>query len=59
MTKAKAIKQRLEELRVEIQAERISIGEILELQSLAEHIEKGDVELLQWAGVPEFEDNED
>ena len=51
--------QRLEILRVEIQAERISIGEILELQSLAEHIEKGDVELLQWAGVPEFEDNED
>lgn len=53
MTKAKAIKQRLEELRVEIQAERISIGEILELQSLAEHIEKGDVELLEWAGVEE------
>lgn len=53
MTKAKAIKQRLEELRVEIQAERISIGELLELQSLAEHIEKGDVELLEWAGVEE------
>ena len=59
MTKAKAIKQRLEELRVEIQSERISIGELLELQSLAEHIDKGDVELLEWAGVPEFEDNED
>ena len=56
MTKAKAIKKRLEELRVEIQAERISIGELLELQSLAEHIDKGDVVLLQWAGVPEFED---
>jgi hypothetical protein len=51
-----SIKKRLEELRVEIQAERISYGEIVELQSLAEHIDKGDVELLQWAGVPEFED---
>lgn len=48
------IKERLEELRREIQAERISYGEIAELQSLAEHIEPGDVELLQWAGVPEF-----
>lgn len=48
-----AIKKRLEELRVEIQAERISTGEILELQSLAKYIEKGDVELLQWAGVEE------
>jgi hypothetical protein len=51
-----SIKKRLEELRVEIQAERISYGEIVELQSLAEHIDKGDVELLQWVGVPEFED---
>jgi hypothetical protein len=51
-----SIKKRLEELRVEIQAERISYGELVELQSLAEHIDKGDVELLEWAGVPEFED---
>lgn len=50
------IKKRLEELRVEIQAERISYGEICELQSLAEHIDEGDVELLQWAGVEEFND---
>ena len=48
-----AIKIRLEELRTEIQAERISYGEIAELQSLAQHIDKGDVELLQWAGVEE------
>jgi len=48
------IKNRLEELRTEIQEERISYGEIEELTSLAEHIEPGDVELLQWAGVPEF-----
>lgn len=48
------IKQRLEYLRGEIEAERISYGEIGELQSLSQHIEPGDVLLLQWAGVPEF-----
>jgi hypothetical protein len=46
-------KARLEYLRGELRAERISYGEIAELQSLAEHIEKGDVELLEAAGVPE------
>lgn len=50
----KNIKQRLEYLRGEIRAERISYGELAELQSLAEHIEDGDVELLEWAGVPEY-----
>lgn len=45
--------QRLEYLRGEIRAERISYGEIAELQGLAPHIDEGDVELLQWAGVPE------
>lgn len=49
------VKQRLEYLRGEIRAERISTGEILELQGLAEHIDKNDVELLEWAGVEEFE----
>ena len=49
------MKERLEYLRGEIQAERISYGEIAELQSLAEYIEDGDVELLEWAGVPEEE----
>ena len=48
------IKARLEYLRGEIEAERISYGEIAELQDLAAHIEPGDVLLLQWAGVPEF-----
>jgi len=48
------IKQRLEYLRGEIRKECISYDEILELQSLKEHIENNDVELLQWAGVPEF-----
>lgn len=47
------IKERLEYLRGEIRAERISYGEIAELADLAEHIEPGDVELLEWAGVPE------
>lgn len=52
----KEIKKRLEYLRQELRAERISYGELVELvelQSLAEHIEEGDVELLEAAGVPE------
>ncbi len=44
---------RLEYLRGEIRAERISYAEIAELQGLAEHIAEGDVELLEWAGVEE------
>lgn len=47
------INERLEYLRAEIRAERISYGEIAELQSLAEYIANNDVELLEWAGVPE------
>ena len=47
------IKKRLEYLRKQIRLECISYGEIYELQSLKEHIEEGDVELLQWANVPE------
>ena len=45
------IKDRLEYLRGEIIAERISYGEIVELQSLAEHIDEGDVMLLEWTGA--------
>jgi hypothetical protein len=48
------IPARLEYLRSQIQAECISYGEISELQALAAHIDAGDVELLEWAGVPEF-----
>lgn len=48
------IQQRLEYLRGELRAECISYEELFELQSLAEHIEPGDVELLEAAGVPEF-----
>lgn len=53
------IADRLEYLRGEIHAERISYGEIAELQSLAEHIDPSDVELLEWAGVPEFPETPD
>lgn len=47
------MKQRLEEIREEIRSERVSIGELIELRSLVDYIEKDDVELLEWAGVPE------
>ena len=45
---------RLEYLRGELRGERISYGELMELQSLAEHIKPDDVELLEAAGVLEF-----
>lgn len=51
----KEIKERLEYLRGEILAERISTGEIGELQSLAKYIDSGDTLLLEWAGVGEFD----
>ena len=51
------ITKRLAYLRGEIQAERISTGEILELQSLAKYIDRDDVELLEWAGVEEHSNN--
>ena len=47
------IKERLEELRQELRQERISYGELTELQSLIKHIDSSDVELLEAAGVPE------
>lgn len=49
-----AVSGRLEYLRSQLRAECISYGELCELQSLAEHIDPGDVELLEAAGVPEF-----
>lgn len=45
--------ERLEYLRGELRAEGISVSELLELQSLVQYIEPGDVELLEAAGVPE------
>jgi hypothetical protein len=46
-------KVRLEYLRSQLDAERISYAELAELQDLAEYIEPGDVQLLEAAGVPE------
>lgn len=42
------IKNRLEYLREEIRKERISYGEIIELDNLKKHIQKDDIELLEW-----------
>ncbi len=53
------IADRLEYLRGEIEAERISYGEIAELTDLAEYIDPSDVLLREWAGVPEFDDDEE
>ena len=51
--KTEEITKRLEYLRGEITAERISYGEIAELQDLAEYIPNGDTLLQEWAGIPE------
>lgn len=50
---ARWAKVRLEYLRKELRAERISYGELAELQGLVPFIEPNDVELLEAAGVPE------
>lgn len=52
-----AIKDRLEYLRGELRAERISYCGIAELQDLAPHIDPADTELLEAAGVPELRDD--
>jgi len=49
----KQAKERLEYLRGEILAERISYGELDELKELSIFIEENDTLLLEWAGVPE------
>jgi len=56
MKTTKEIKKRLEYLRKELRNERISYGELHELESLVQYIEPGDAELLEAAGVPEFEE---
>jgi hypothetical protein len=48
------IADRLEYLRHELRAGAISYDELHELQTLAEYIDPGDVELLEASGVPEF-----
>jgi hypothetical protein len=54
------IAERLEYLRAELRAERISYSELVELQDFAEndHIPADDLELLEAAGVPEFTDDD-
>jgi hypothetical protein len=47
--------KRLEYLRGELRAERISYGELAELFKLHEYIKPGDVELLGATGVPKGE----
>lgn len=51
-------KERLEYLRGEIEAERISYDELAELQDLAEFIDQDDTTLREWAGVPEIHETE-
>lgn len=59
MDKTAKINDRLEYLRGELRAERLSYGEVAELQDLAPFIDPNDTELLEAAGVPEFpEDSE-
>jgi hypothetical protein len=48
------IAERLEYLRQALRDECIGYGELAELESLVEHIDPDDVELLEAAGVPEF-----
>ena len=55
MTPERTNEDRLAAIRKSIEAENISWGELIELQGLTEHIDSGDVLLLEWAGVPEVE----
>ena len=48
------ILERLEYIRGEIVAERVSFADLTELESLKEHID-GDELLSEWAGIPESE----
>jgi hypothetical protein len=48
--------ERLEYLRSQIRAERISYSELIELQGLADQIPADDVELREWAGIPEHDE---
>lgn len=53
---AGSVAARLEYLRGELRGERISYGELAELQGLAEHIPADDLELREAAGLPEHGD---
>ena len=47
------ISKTLKSIKKSIKNENISYGEIAELQSLKKYIDRNDIELLEWAGVPE------
>jgi len=51
------VTDRLDYLRAQIEAEQISMGELLELQTLGDDglIPDHDLLLREWAGIPEFE----
>ena len=53
------IKKQLESIRKSIQNENVSYAELAELQSLSKYIDPNDIELREWAGIPEFEDGEE
>lgn len=54
------VETRLDHLRVQIENECISYGELAELQDLGEQglIPDHEIELRQWAGLPEFPEDE-
>lgn len=52
------VDERLEYLRTELRAERMSWYELYELQTLAPFIPEWDVELREAAGIPEFQEGE-
>lgn len=52
------LSERLEYLRGEINGQCISWFELVELESLAPYIDPSDVQLLEWAGVPEHNESE-
>jgi hypothetical protein len=56
---AQCIQARLNRIRESIDQENVSYGELVELESLKDHIHEGDLELLQWAGVPEYNEEKE
>jgi len=54
--KAEKTLKRIEYLRKELKAERISYGELVELESLKEFIDERDIELLEAIGILEKEE---
>ncbi|MDA8651675.1 hypothetical protein N9L75_03775 [Porticoccaceae bacterium] len=50
-------KEELESIRCALRAENISYGELARLEELRDHIDEGDIELLEAAGVPEHSEH--